>query len=140
MNLTIWLIFNLRANASVTNGRLDLTISPKRLFSAKPVEQLLIISQLPSNVNNLNLTANVGSYSFNSIDKVLKWDVSYKQILKTHQPNLNYQIGKLIQGKTAPPNLRGSIITNSKHDFHLVFQVYFKINQYAASNIKGKYF
>jgi AP-3 complex subunit mu len=119
MNNANSLPFSIRANSSVTNGRLDLTISPKRLFSAKPVEHLLIISQLPSNVNNLNLTANVGSYSFNSIDKVLKWD-----------------IGKLIQGKTAPPNLRGSIITNSKHDFHLVFQVYFKINQYAASNIK----
>ena len=47
------------------------------------------------------------------------------------------QIGKLVQGKTAPPNIRGSIITNSNHDFHLVFKIYFKINQYAASNIKA---
>ena len=68
--------FVFRANASVQNGRLDITISPKRLFSAKPVEQLLIVSQLPSNVTNLNLTATVGSFTFNTIDKILRWDVS----------------------------------------------------------------
>jgi len=112
--------FSVRANASVQNGRLDITISPKRLFSAKPVEQLLIVAQLPSNVTNLNLTATVGSFTFNTIDKVLRWD-----------------IGKLVQGKTAPPNLKGSIVTSTKHDFHIVFQIYFKVNQYTASNIKG---
>ena len=48
-----------------------------------------------------------------------------------------FQIGKLVQGKTAPPNLKGSIVTSTKHDFHIVFQIYFKVNQYSASNIKG---
>ena len=48
------------------------------------------------------------------------------------------QVGKLVQGKTSPPNLRGSVTTNTKQDFHIVFQVFFKINQYAASNVKGR--
>jgi len=111
--------FSVRANASVQNGRLDITLSPKRLCSAKPVEQVMVIAQLPSNVTNLNLTASSGSYTFNNVDRILKWDV-----------------GKLIQGKTSPPNLRGSVSTSTKYDFHIVFQIHFKINQYAASNVK----
>ena len=80
----------------------------------------MVIAQLPSNVTNLNLTASSGSYTFNNVDRILKWDV-----------------GKLIQGKTSPPNLRGSVSTSTKYDFHIVFQIHFKINQYAASNVKG---
>ena len=64
-----------RANASVSNGRLDITLSPKRLCSSKPVEQVSVTAQLPSNVSNLNLTASSGTYTFNSVDKVLKWEV-----------------------------------------------------------------
>ena len=82
----------------------------------------MVIAQLPSNVTNLNLTASSGSYTFNNVDRILKWDV-----------------GKLIQGKTSPPNLRGSVSTSKKYDFHIVFQIHFKINQYAASNVKGKF-
>ena len=73
----ISLKYHFRANASIQNGRLDITLSPKRLCSSKPVEQVFVTSQLPSNVTNLNLTASTGSYTFNNVDKILKWDVSF---------------------------------------------------------------
>ena len=68
--------FSIRANASVANNRLDVTISPKRLASPKPVENVVVTCQMPSNVTNLSLTPTVGTYSFDTFQKLLKWDVS----------------------------------------------------------------
>ena len=67
--------FSLRANASVATGRVDLTISPKRLQSSKPVENVIVTCKMPSTVTNLNLNASQGSYSFDTFEKLLKWEV-----------------------------------------------------------------
>jgi len=109
--------FSIRASASVSTGRLDVTISPKRLTTTKPVENVTVTAKMPHSVTNLNLTATVGSYSFDTFEKILKWD-----------------IGKLLSGKA--PSLRGSIVSTDKNDFHLVFSVSFVCQQYASSNIK----
>jgi hypothetical protein len=73
---------------------------------------------MPACVTNVNLNASEGSYSFDSFEKRLKWEV-----------------GKLVSGTA--PTLRGSINLKEKSDLRLVFSVQFSVDQYAASNIKG---
>ncbi|CBY11993.1 unnamed protein product [Oikopleura dioica] len=109
--------FNIRANASLQAGKIDISISPKRLVSPKPVMNVVVTCKMPACVTNVNLNASEGSYSFDSFEKRLKWEV-----------------GKLVSGTA--PSLRGSINLKEKSDLRLVFSVQFSVEQYAASNIK----
>lgn len=87
-------------------------------MSPKPVTNVVVTCKMPACVTNVNLNASEGSYSFDSFEKRLKWEV-----------------GKLVSGTA--PTLRGSINLKEKSDLRLVFSVQFSVDQYAASNIKG---
>ncbi|XP_046843923.1 AP-3 complex subunit mu-1-like isoform X1 [Xenia sp. Carnegie-2017] len=72
------------------SGRFELSISSKPVMG-KNIENVVVTVPFPKQVLNLNLTTNVGTYSFDPIKKELSWE-----------------IGK-IQSQTPPPNIKGNI-------------------------------
>ncbi|XP_046862195.1 AP-3 complex subunit mu-1-like [Xenia sp. Carnegie-2017] len=71
------------------SGRFELSISSKPVMG-KNIENVVVTVPFPKQVHNLNLTTNVGTYSFDPIKKELSWE-----------------IGK-IQSQTPSPNIKGN--------------------------------
>uniref|UniRef100_A0A914WDF8 MHD domain-containing protein n=1 Tax=Plectus sambesii TaxID=2011161 RepID=A0A914WDF8_9BILA len=103
-----------------TGGKIDLTVGPKQSMG-KILEDVIVEVPMPKSVQNCNLSASQGKYSFDPTTKVLTWDV-----------------GKIELGK--PPTLRGSVSVNTTAGVGSVEQptinVRFKINQLAVSGLK----
>ncbi|XP_046845867.1 AP-3 complex subunit mu-1-like isoform X2 [Xenia sp. Carnegie-2017] len=102
------------------SGRFELSISSKPVMG-KNIENVVVTVPFPKQVLNLNLTTNVGTYSFDPIKKELSWE-----------------IGK-IQSQTPPPNIKGNISLQSgippPEETPTIF-LNFKISAYAASGLK----
>ncbi|XP_046844162.1 AP-3 complex subunit mu-1-like, partial [Xenia sp. Carnegie-2017] len=76
------------------SGRFELSISSKPVMG-KNIENVVVTVPFPKQVLNLNLTTNVGTYSFDPIKKELSWE-----------------IGR-IQSQTSSPNIKGNISLKS---------------------------
>ncbi|XP_023245738.1 AP-3 complex subunit mu-1-like, partial [Copidosoma floridanum] len=84
------------------------------------IENVSLEIQMPKTVLNCNLILNQGKYSFDSVSKVLRWDV-----------------GKI--DATRLPNLRGSVAMQSSTlilESNPAINVVFTINQLAVSGLK----
>ncbi|XP_046843932.1 AP-3 complex subunit mu-1-like isoform X3 [Xenia sp. Carnegie-2017] len=76
------------------SGRFELSISSKPVMG-KNIENVVVTVPFPKQVLNLNLTTNVGTYSFDPIKKKLSWEISR------------------IQSQTSSPNIKGNISLKS---------------------------
>lgn len=110
---------NITFREGSSQGRFDLTLGPKQTMG-KAVESVLVSSQLPRGVLNVNLNTSQGTYTFDPVTKLLSWDV-----------------GKINPQKL--PNLKGSMSLQagaSKPDENPTFNIQFKIQQMAISGLK----
>ncbi|KAI6243947.1 AP-3 complex subunit mu-1 [Aphelenchoides fujianensis] len=102
---------------SGTGGRIELTVGPKQ-NSGKLLEEVVLEMNMPKPVQNCNLTASHGKYSFDPTTKVLQWVV-----------------GKIEIGR--PPTLKGSVSVVGGSDLESPpISVKFRINQLAISGLK----
>ncbi|MGH0182722.1 UNVERIFIED_CONTAM: hypothetical protein FKN15_010322, partial [Acipenser sinensis] len=100
-------------------GHFEITISPKQTMG-KAVEGVLVTSQMPKAVLNMNLTCTQGAYTFDPVTKMLSWDV-----------------GKINPQKL--PSLKGSMSLQtgaSKPDENPTINIQCKIQQLALSGLK----
>lgn len=100
-------------------GRLDLTVGPKQTLG-RSIEAVKIEILLPKCVLNCVLVVNQGKYNFDTVSKILHWDV-----------------GKIDPSKL--PNIRGNISIASganTTDLNPSINVHFMINQLAVSGLK----
>ncbi len=100
-------------------GRLELTVGPKQSMG-KMLEDVSVEMQMPKQVQNCNLLASHGKYSFDPTTKLLQWSV-----------------GKIELGR--PPTLKGTVsITPGAGDEIETPPVSarFRINQLAISGLK----
>ncbi|KAI6173728.1 AP-3 complex subunit mu-1 [Aphelenchoides besseyi] len=102
---------------SGTGGRLELTVGPKQ-SSGKMLEEVVLEMNMPKPVQNCNLVASHGKYSFDPTTKVLQWVV-----------------GKIEIGR--PPTLKGSVSVVGGAELESPpINVKFRINQLAVSGLK----
>uniref|UniRef100_F1L4B7 AP-3 complex subunit mu-1 n=1 Tax=Ascaris suum TaxID=6253 RepID=F1L4B7_ASCSU len=100
-----------------TSGRIELTVGPKQSMG-KILEEVVVEMTMPKAVQNCNLVACAGKYSFDPTTKLLQWNV-----------------GKIELGK--PPSLKGSVsVTGTATIEPPPITVRFKINQLAVSGLK----
>ncbi|XP_058810441.1 AP-3 complex subunit mu-1 isoform X2 [Phymastichus coffea] len=100
-------------------GKIDITVGPKQTIG-RTVENVVLEIPMPKAVLNCNVISNQGRYSFDPVNKILRWDIGRIDIAKL-------------------PNLRGTIsihpsITAVESD--PAINVYFSISQLAISGIK----
>lgn len=62
---------NITFREGSSQGRFDLTLGPKQTMG-KAVESVLVSSQLPRGVLNVNLNTSQGTYTFDPVTKVTK--------------------------------------------------------------------
>lgn len=74
-------------------GKLDIQLISRNTMN-KPIDQVSLEMIMPKTVLNLNLTTNQGKYTFDSVNKLLFWD-----------------IGKVESNKV--PSIKGSITLQS---------------------------
>lgn len=102
-------------------GRMEITLSPKQT-TGKPLEGVVVECKMPKSVLNVNLTTTQGKTSFDSVTKMLVWDV-----------------GRVESSGKAPPNIRGNIVLQSGvpiPDNNPVIHVKFTVNQFCISGVK----
>uniref|UniRef100_A0A914Y1J5 MHD domain-containing protein n=1 Tax=Panagrolaimus superbus TaxID=310955 RepID=A0A914Y1J5_9BILA len=100
-----------------SNGRLELTVGPKQSMG-KMLEEVIVEMNMPKPVQNCNLVASQGKYSFEPSTKVLQWN-----------------IGKIELGK--PPTIKGTMSINGNAELESPpINVKFRINQLAVSGLK----
>ncbi|KAH7636979.1 AP-3 complex subunit carmine [Dermatophagoides farinae] len=103
-------------------GKLEIQIGAKQLMG-KNLENIFIEMIMPKNVLNVNLVPNQGKYTFDSVTKLLVWDVGKMEI---HQ------------GKSLP-TVKGNIVLQSGApipDSNPNILVKFNISQFAISGLK----
>ncbi|KAJ8039183.1 AP-3 complex subunit mu-1 [Holothuria leucospilota] len=102
------------------SGKFELSIGPKQTMG-KLVEDVVVTSDFPKQVLNMTLTPSQGTYSFDPVNKTLRWEVGkinpQKQI-----PNIKGTIS--LQSGVPPPEANPAI------------NVQFKIQQLAISGLK----
>ena len=93
-----------------TSGKFEVTIGPRHT-KGKVIENVKVVASLPKQVLSLNLNPSQGDYSFNPIDKEMKWE-----------------LGKISAGK--PPSIKGTIslqagvpIPEEKPSLTVLFQI-----------------
>jgi AP-3 complex subunit mu len=102
---------------SGTGSRIELTVGPKQSMG-KMLEDVVLEMNMPKPVQNCNLTASHGKYSFDPSTKVLQWNV-----------------GKIEMGR--PPTLKGSVSVAGNAELESPpINVKFRINQLAVSSLK----
>eukprot|EP01137_Pigoraptor_chileana_P032627 Opistho-2@22279 len=103
---------------TANGGHMDLQVGPKQTMG-KSIEHVVISIPMPKSVVNVNFTATVGTYSFDPISKVVRWE-----------------IGKIPLQKL--PKLAGSISlqANSPPPESPTITVDFKISQLATSGLQ----
>jgi AP-3 complex subunit mu len=100
-----------------STGRLELTVGPKQSMG-KMLEEVIVEMNMPKPVQNCNLVASQGKYSFEPSTKVLQWN-----------------IGKIELGK--PPTIKGTMSINGTAELESPpINVKFRINQLAVSGLK----
>uniref|UniRef100_A0A914CY00 MHD domain-containing protein n=1 Tax=Acrobeloides nanus TaxID=290746 RepID=A0A914CY00_9BILA len=100
------------------SGRIELTVGPKQNMG-KTLEDVVLEMNMPKLMQNCNLIASQGKYSFDPTSKFLQWN-----------------IGKIEIGK--PPTLKGSVsISGTTETLESPpINLKFKINQLAVSGLK----
>ncbi|KAJ8979046.1 hypothetical protein NQ317_010297 [Molorchus minor] len=111
-----------RHNLSIKTGeqaRLDLTVGPKQTLG-RTVEGVKIEVLFPKCILNCVLTSNQGKYNFDSVSKILHWDIGRIDVTKL-------------------PNIRGSVSIASGSntaEINPSINVHFTISQLAVSGLK----
>ena len=119
-----------------TSGRLELTVGPKQSMGKMVIsysliifvnlqiglhfqlEEVIVEMNMPKPVQNCNLVASQGKYSFEPTTKLMQWN-----------------IGKIEHGK--PPTLKGTMSISGTADLESPpINVKFRINQLAVSGLK----
>lgn len=101
-----------------TGGKIDIEVSAKQC-QGKAIEDIALSMAMPKSVNSVNGTPTIGNQSFDSIDRVVRWDIK-----------------KLVDGTA---RLTGNISTtpgSDKPEGQPVITCKFKINGFAASGLK----
>eukprot|EP00035_Acanthoeca_spectabilis_P020497 m.433235 g.433235 ORF g.433235 m.433235 type:complete len:417 (-) comp17547_c0_seq1:141-1391(-) len=102
-----------------TGGKLDIEISP-RSAGAKPIEDVVITISLPKQVNSVSCNPTVGTQSFDSVDRIVRWDVKKLPIDR-------------------PSQLRGTISIQPgamKVEHQPTVRAQFKISGFVSSGVK----
>ncbi|XP_071802332.1 AP-3 complex subunit mu-1-like [Asterias amurensis] len=102
-----------------SSGRFDITIGPKQTMG-KTVENVVITSDMPKQVLNMNLTPTQGSYSFDPVNKTLSWEVG--KINPQKLPSIKGSIS--LQSGVPPPEANPTV------------NVQFSISTLAISGVK----
>lgn len=100
-------------------GRLDITVGPKTTLG-RVVDKVKLEICMPKGVLNCLLTPTQGKYSFDSVSKILHWEVGRIDVTKL-------------------PNLRGNVSMaagSSSLESNPSINVQFQINQLAVSGLK----
>ena len=107
-------------NLKESGGKLDITIGPKQTVG-RVVENVALKITMPKNVLNCNIVSSQGKHSFDTVSKILQWDVGRIDITKL-------------------PNIRGSLTLAGNNNLiteaNPTINVYFSINQLAVSGLK----
>ncbi|XP_053655012.2 AP-3 complex subunit mu-1 isoform X1 [Cherax quadricarinatus] len=103
----------------VGGGRLDITVGPKQTMG-RAVEGVVLEVPMPKCVLNCNLTVSQGKYTFDSVSKVLRWELG--RIDPTKLPNMRGNIS--VQSGSPPPESNPTV------------NVQFTITQLALSGLK----
>ncbi|CAD5234402.1 unnamed protein product [Bursaphelenchus xylophilus] len=99
-----------------SGGRLELTVGPKQM--GKMLEEVTLEMSMPKAVQNCNLVASHGKYTFDPTSKLLQWVV-----------------GKVEPGR--PPTLKGTVSATGGVQLESPpIDVRFRINQFAVSGLK----
>ncbi|XP_039623867.1 AP-3 complex subunit mu-2 [Polypterus senegalus] len=117
--IPVYVKHNISFRDGSSMGRFEITIGPKQTMG-KAVEGVLVTSQMPRGVLNMNLTASQGTFTFDPVTKLLSWDV-----------------GKINPQKL--PSLKGTMSLQSgasKPDENPTINLQFKIQQLAISGLK----
>lgn len=100
--IPIYVRHSLTFKSGEQGGKLDITVGPKTTLG-RTVESVRLEVFMPKNVLNCLLTPNQGKYSFDTVQKVLHWEVGRVDVAKL-------------------PNIRGTvrsdIAINCVHSFH----------------------
>lgn len=102
-----------------SNGRFEITVGP-RAGLGKVLENVEITCEMPKTVLNVSLTPSCGKYNFDSVKKLLTWEV-----------------GRIDASKT--PNLRGNMTMQtgcSMPESNPPVHVKFSVSQMSLSGIK----
>lgn len=100
-------------------GKLDLTVGPKTTLG-RVLDNVKLEICLPKSVLNCMLTVNQGKYTFDSVTKILQWDVGRIDVTKL-------------------PNIRGTVSVapgTTSIESNPVINVQFSISQLAVSGLK----
>lgn len=100
-------------------GKLDLTVGPKTTLG-RTLDNVKLEICLPKSVLNCMLTVNQGKYTFDSVTKILQWDVGRIDVTKL-------------------PNIRGTVSVapgTASLESNPVINVQFSISQLAVSGLK----
>lgn len=100
-------------------GKLDLTVGPKTTLG-RILDNVKLEICLPKSVLNCMLTVNQGKYTFDSVTKVLQWDVGRVDVTKL-------------------PNIRGTVSVapgTTSIESNPFINVQFTISQLAVSGLK----
>lgn len=100
-------------------GRLDITVGPRQNVG-KSLEDVCVEVPMPKSVTNCNLIASQGKFSFDTVTKVLLWEV-----------------GRIETGK--PPNIKGTIsvqTTTGVAETNPTLNIRFNMQQLAVSGLK----
>lgn len=103
-----------------SQGKIDVQLTPKST-SGKPLEGVVVECKMPKTVLNVNVTVSQGKQSFDSVTKLLVWDVGRIEAGKSH------------------PFIRGSIVLQTGApipDNNPVIHVKFLVNQFCISGLK----
>ncbi|XP_055380345.1 AP-3 complex subunit mu-1 [Condylostylus longicornis] len=100
-------------------GKLDITVGPRTTLG-RTVESVKLEIQMPKCISNCLLTTTQGKYSFDSVTKILHWDVGRIDVTKL--PN--------IRGTISPAS--GTTVIESNPSIN----VQFTISQLAVSGLK----
>lgn len=99
-------------------GKLDLTVGPKTTLG-RVLDNVKLDICLPKSVSSCSLVVNQGKYTFDSVTKILQWDVGRIDVTKL-------------------PNIRGTMTTSgsTSSESNPCINVQFTISQLAVSGLK----
>jgi AP-3 complex subunit mu len=103
-----------------TGGKIDIQLSPKSTGN-KALEGVVVECKMPKTVLNVNVNCSQGKQTFDSVTKMMVWEV-----------------GRIEPGK-AHPFIRGNVVLQTGApipDHNPVIHLKFMINQFCASGVK----
>ncbi|CAK9301646.1 unnamed protein product [Gordionus sp. m RMFG-2023] len=103
-----------------STGKLDIVVAPRNT-AGKNIENCTIDMLMPKAVSNMCLTPSQGTYSFDTVTKVLEWDIGRIELYKS-APQLKGTIS--LQSGSPPP------------EFNPTINLHFDIPQLAISGLR----